>query len=72
MRITGTSPITSGSTATDDASSLRQARAYVRALGDTAGGVFAVVRDPATQRFVVQILDPNTKAVLDQFRWKTS
>ena len=67
MRITGTNPIPSANPPADDAAVLRQARAYVRTLGDTVGGQFAVVRDPATQRFVVQILDPNTREVLDQF-----
>lgn len=41
-------------------------RTRLRSLGDGAGE-FNVVRDPATQRFVVQVLDPESKAVIDQF-----
>jgi hypothetical protein len=67
MRITGNTPITANDASFQDTSVLRQVRAQVRALGNDTGGQFAVVRDPATQRFVVQVLDPNTRAVLDQF-----
>jgi hypothetical protein len=49
-----------------DVTQLRFIQGYVRSLGDGAAR-FSVVRDPDTQRFVVQVVDPVSKAVLDQF-----
>jgi hypothetical protein len=49
-----------------DITQLRFIRSYVRSLGE-GGARYSVVRDPDTQRFVVQVVDPVSKAVLDQF-----
>jgi len=46
---------------------LRLIQTHLRSLGDGAGTRFSVVRDPATQRFVVQVLDPESRTVVDQF-----
>jgi hypothetical protein len=46
---------------------LRLIQTHLRLLGEGAATRFSVVRDPATQRFVVQVLDPESKAVVDQF-----
>jgi hypothetical protein len=46
---------------------LRLIQTQLRSLGDGAGARFSVVRDPATQRFVVQVVDPVSKTVVDQF-----
>ncbi len=54
-----------GSSAED--AQLRLIQTHLRSLGDGAGTRFSVVRDPATQRFVVQVLDPESKTVVDQF-----
>jgi hypothetical protein len=67
MRITGTNSATPTNTVSGDAILLRQVRAQLRAFGGSAGGQLSVVRDPETQRFVIQVLDPETKAVLNQF-----
>ena len=66
MRITGIAP-TRPVALTDSQTVQRQLRSYLRNLGKTTGQRFAVVRDPSTQRFVVQILEADTRTVLDQF-----
>jgi hypothetical protein len=50
-----------------DLAQLRVIRTHLRSLGDGDAARFSVVRDPATQRFVVQVLDPESKTVVDQF-----
>jgi hypothetical protein len=50
-----------------DNAQLRLIQTRLRSLGDGAHTRFSVVRDPATQRFVVQVLDPESNAVVDQF-----
>ena len=66
MRITGTNSI-EGYVPSGELSQLRRLRAHLRALGDAASGTFSVVRDPATQRFIVQLIDPESQTVIDQF-----
>jgi len=66
MKITsGTSADGPGGSSTD-ATQLRFIQSYVRSLGD-GGARLSVVRDPETQRFVVQVVDPVSKTVLEQF-----
>lgn len=52
-----------------DTAQLKRLRAVAASLNSTkgTGREFVVVRDRATQRFVVQVLEPGTKTVLDQF-----
>jgi uncharacterized FlaG/YvyC family protein len=66
MKISGDSTPIPAVGQSEDNSVVRQLRSHLRSLGDTAGVEFTVRRDPSTQRFVVQILDPETRAVLDQ------
>ena len=66
MKISGDSSAIPAIGQSDDNSVMRQLRTHLRSLGDTAGVEFTVRRDPSTQRFVVQIVDPETRAVLDQ------
>lgn len=40
---------------------------YLRALGNRTGREFVVLRDAATERFVIQVLGSGTKTVIDQF-----
>lgn len=66
MRVTGTNLITADARSAE-ISQLQRLRSQLRLLGDGVTGTFSVVRDPATQRFVVQLIDPESKAVIDQF-----
>jgi hypothetical protein len=66
MRITETNFI-DGYARSGEASQLQLLRSQVRALGGAVNGTFSVVRDPATQRFVVQLIDPESRTVIDQF-----
>jgi hypothetical protein len=66
MKITSAASADAQGGSSGDVTQLRFIRSYVRSLGD-GGAHFSVVRDPDTQRFVVQVVDPESKAVLDQF-----
>lgn len=66
MRITGTNSI-EGYVRSAEISQLQRLRGHLRTLGAAANGTFSVVRDPATQRFVVQLIDPESRTVIDQF-----
>jgi hypothetical protein len=67
MKISAANPGTTyAGTSSANAAQLRVLRTHLRSLGDGTGE-FSVVRDPATQRFVVQVLDPASKTVVDQF-----
>lgn len=66
MKITTSNSADAQAGSSADNTQLRFIQSYVRSLGDS-GGRFSVVRDPDTQRFVVQVVDPVSKAVLDQF-----
>lgn len=66
MRITGRNSIV-GDVPSFEMNQLPRLRGHLRALGDATTGKFSVVRDPATQRFVVQLADPESKTVIDQF-----
>lgn len=67
MKITGTDQTSHASPLPSDLIVQGQLRAHLRMLGTSTGHEFVVLRDPATQRFVVQVLEPGTKTVLDQF-----
>lgn len=67
MTITSASPTDAYAGASGEAAQLRLIRTQLRSLGDGDATRFSVVRDPDTQRFVVQVLDPESKAVVDQF-----
>jgi len=63
-----TSPA-SGQLATAQSDNLRDAFTAARKLNslNITGREYAVIRDPASQRFVVVVRDGETVAVLDQF-----
>jgi len=67
MTITSVSPIDTYAGSSGDVAQLRLIQKHLRSLGDGDATRFSVVRDPATQRFVVQVLDPESRAVVDQF-----
>ncbi|HXE64443.1 MAG TPA: hypothetical protein VN519_12935 [Bryobacteraceae bacterium] len=66
MRITGTNSI-EGYARGGELNQLQRLRSHLRVLGDAATGTFSVVRDPTTQRFIVQLIDPESQTVIDQF-----
>lgn len=66
MQITAVNSAAAYGRTPDEAAQLRSLRTRLRSLG-VGAGEFNVVRDPATQRFVVQVLDPESKTVIDQF-----
>ena len=66
MRISSAVTASPYSASATQAEQLRLIRTHLRSLG-LVGARFTVVRDPATQRFVVQMLDPDSRTVLDQF-----
>ena len=66
MQITSATSADAQAGSSTDATQLRFIQGYVRSLGD-AGARLSVVRDPDTQRFVVQVVDPESKTVLEQF-----
>lgn len=67
MKINSANPSNHYADSSGDLTQLRVIRTYLRSLGDGDAARFSVVRDPATQRFVVQVLDPESKTVVDQF-----
>ncbi len=67
MKITGIDQTSYASSLNRDSIVQGQLRAQVRALGASTGRKLVVVRDAATQRFVVQVLDPGTSTIVDQF-----
>ena len=67
MTINSASSVDAYAGSSGEDAQLRLIQTHLRSLGDGAGARFSVVRDPATQRFVVQVLDPVSKAVVDQF-----
>jgi uncharacterized FlaG/YvyC family protein len=62
-------PVGANKTDSGQSGNLRNAFAAVRKLNnlDIADREFSVVRDPASHRFVVVVLDRSTGTVLDQF-----
>ena len=67
MTITSASPIEAYAGSSGDVAQVRLIQTQLRSLGDGDATRFSVVRDPDTQRFVVQVLDPESKTVVDQF-----
>jgi hypothetical protein len=67
MTITSAIPTDAYAGYSGDAAELRLIQKQLRSLGDGDAMRFSVVRDPDTQRFIVQVLDPESKAVVDQF-----
>lgn len=67
MKITGIDQTSHTSPLPNELIVPAQLRAHLRALGTSTGREFVVMRDPVTQRFVVRVLEPGTKTVLDQF-----